>query len=766
MDNSTSFIKFVSAPALLGGGGSGSLTSILPSAVGDTSPSGIGTDFVTVQGNFARVLTSGEYTQLVSGNSTPDNTTAIPFDNGGANHLTANLTEVNSIKMSGGTTISIDSGKRLYVFSGAILGVGAAPSNIAGGNVAFEQYYPAGTQDPSDPIHNFTVGAYATDPAMASPGNPALGITDGAVGGTAQEGVITVPTGSILTQSSSDVISGAAGLTKSGGGTLQLFGINTFGGTKHFWTIDDTDGDTTEHSPTSGAPLTINAGRLEFNTDSNLGDAGSPVVLNGGTLAPLAVSTSTRAISLLNPSTNIIDVGASGDFTTSGQVTGTGLTKNGTGVLGLSNTNNNYSGGTLINAGRLRILASAPVAHPELGTGTVTLAGGSIEADDTFIFDRTVVTTSTNTTGGFYILPTKTLTFGSGSASTNAITGSGNIAVDGGGTLILANINGTQFDHSGRYFINNGSTLQYSPNDAAKTTAGIGNPPGGVLWTLTNGSTLRFNLSSTGFSDFGNTSEGVAVGTGGGNIDIVGTNSVYTQSALSGTGTLTKVGTGEYSLGASAAAGNTGFSGKFIITNGTFSVQDRNLSTNADNLLGTGSDSGLTPFMQVYGNTEFLYRGGGKSLTMASNQSIMLTSNGPVVPALGVITNVFTINGVIESDPVNPATGLQLDALSGSLVLAGSNTYAGDTFIKTLPTAGGTGLVRTGKANTLPSGTTVHFDAQSATGTATLDLSPAGTTTAFDQTVAGIINDGTLGTVTIRNSSHRRRQPHHQQPRR
>ena len=83
MDNSTSFIKFVTPPTLVGGGGTGTLTSILPSAVGDTSPTGLGSDFVTVTGpgNAVRVLTSGEYTTLASGSTAINNTIADPFNN-------------------------------------------------------------------------------------------------------------------------------------------------------------------------------------------------------------------------------------------------------------------------------------------------------------------------------------------------------------------------------------------------------------------------------------------------------------------------------------------------------------------------------------------------------------------------------------------------------------------------------------------------------------------------------------------------------------
>ena len=194
-------IKFLTAPATYGnGGGTGSTQiSILPSAIGDTSTSGSGTDFVTLDGSGnARPLTSGEYKVLASGNAANDNTIAS-----GTVNLSAAVTQVNSVKMSGATTLSIGSGKQLYVFSGAVLG-GSANSSVTGGNLAFQQNYPAGVYDDQNP-GNTTAGAYATDPFQGH----ADGITDGAIPTSIHEAVITVPSGATLVQDASNVISGA-----------------------------------------------------------------------------------------------------------------------------------------------------------------------------------------------------------------------------------------------------------------------------------------------------------------------------------------------------------------------------------------------------------------------------------------------------------------------------------------------------------------------------------------------------------------------------
>ena len=67
--------------------------------------------------------------------------------------------------MNGATTISIGSGDRLWVYSGAVLAVGATTSTIAGGNLAFDQDEPPGVYDLQNPA-NTTAGAYASDPLM------------------------------------------------------------------------------------------------------------------------------------------------------------------------------------------------------------------------------------------------------------------------------------------------------------------------------------------------------------------------------------------------------------------------------------------------------------------------------------------------------------------------------------------------------------------------------------------------------------------------
>ena len=337
--------------------------------------------------------------------------------------------------MSGSETISIGSGKRLWVFSGGVLGVGTASSSITGGELSFQDYRPQGDYNTQ------AIGAYDKDPFSFT---DAQGITDGVTPGSSNEAVITVPTGSTLIQDSTNVISGTQGLTKSGGGTLKLQGTNTFGSSRAYFYFDGSS--VTPVAAGTPQPVTINAGRLEFNVDANLGATASAIFINGGTLALQSASTSSRSITLASLGAIFIDAQSGVDFTVNGKVTGNALTKNGGGTLSLNNTSNDYSGGTFITAGYVRVIPGtvSNFGHTELGTGEVLMNGGSLRIDVTTIFNRILITTSTNTTGGFCIAPAATVTFGTGNCRDQRISGTGNIAIDGGGKLRLANINGAQ----------------------------------------------------------------------------------------------------------------------------------------------------------------------------------------------------------------------------------------------------------------------------------------------------------------------------------
>ena len=116
-------------------------------------------------------------------------------------------------------------------------------------------------------------------------------------------------------------ISGSGQLIKTGLGTLQLTGVNTYaGGTK------------------------VSAGTLQVQSDADLGKAGAPVILSGGALAievPRGEDdfATSRPISLTDPQSSVLVGNNAGAATLSGPVTGEALNKTGAGKLILTGAN-------------------------------------------------------------------------------------------------------------------------------------------------------------------------------------------------------------------------------------------------------------------------------------------------------------------------------------------------------------------------------------------------------------------------------------------
>jgi autotransporter-associated beta strand protein len=236
--------------------------------------------------------------------------------------------------------------------------------------------------------------------------------------------------------------------------------------------------------------LTLNGGTLAMAGAATLQTAHGSWDLDGGVTVPGTNTTSTiSALSVIpsqtggtifnvtNGATSGVDLLVSGTLINGTSTAATGIIKNGPGVMVLDN-NNNYTGGTTINGGVLRLGASgdsAPLATP-LGAGTVTINTASTLS---FVSSKGVTVTNAivDDNSGTTVLI---------SSGTNILTGvntySGKTIVSGGTILALQN--------SGS--INSSATITVSNATFDVSTGGTVNNPSGSLW-MTNST---FNLGT------------------------------------------------------------------------------------------------------------------------------------------------------------------------------------------------------------------------------------------------------------------------------
>ena len=223
--------------------------------------------------------------------------------------------------------------------------------------------------------------------------------------------------------------------------------------------------------------------------------------INTGATLQLGNSSSTFAFG----SGNIVDNGnlvlfpGSSGLTLANSVSGGGgLTISGGGTATLSGSNS-YSGGTTITSGTL-------VAQSPLPNGTAVTLGGP-GSQLTLSAAQTIGVLS----GNGAIATNSPLTVASGNFAGN-ISGTGSLAVSGGGTLILTGTN----PYSGGTTIGSGSTLQLSANGAVPANSNI--IDNGTL-TLISGTWPNFANPISG-------SGGLTI-SGGANVTLLATNNSY-----------------------------------------------------------------------------------------------------------------------------------------------------------------------------------------------------------------------------------------------
>lgn len=424
-------------------------------------------------------------------------------------------------------------------------------------------------------------------------------------------------------------------------------------------------------------------------------------------------------------------------FNGTGKITGpTTLQKDGTSNLTI-NTTNDYSGGTIINGGKVKMgNASA------LGTGSTALnAGGTLDVNGTSllfasdfggILDSSagtpVITISNNSAlslSGF-------ITNSGGSLSLVKV-GSGDLTINNpsfysGGTIISNDLVAAAVDHalgsgtitlaagSKRLVINDGATL--TNNVVINVGSGVGNSGQGMIQNsgggnaTLNGGTITVNGIAT--------AGGVFASTGGGTLTIgSAVNSPVTLQNGIRTGTVIFSGGGSYP--------------QFDVGNGSIILGANNgLCTTSIVQLATVYPStcvlDLAGFNQTLGG---LLNGGGGGVTGGTTPVVgnSSTTTDSLLTTVGTSSYSGIIQDVVGSGTMKTA----LKVAGGSLTLSGANTYTGNTTV-----TGGSLLVN----GSLASGSSVLVTNGNLGGTGTI----GGNTTV---TNTGTLTPGSGGVGTL-----------------
>ncbi len=662
------------------------------SSGGSFSKSNTGTLNLTGNNTFTgNISVSGGTLSIISDNALGVSTNAVSISSGAVLNLSSDMSSSRALTLgSGGGVLNI-SPSFTTTWSGnisesAVAGFtkdGTGILTLSGTNT-----YSGGT--------NINAGTLriANDNLLGSVGG---GVTFG--GGTLHttatlstgrsialsgNGTFEVDTSTSLT--CSGAISGSGLLTKLGSGNLILTGSNSYTGGN-----------------------VVSAGVLQGDTTNILGD-----IANAGSV--------------------VFDQGSTGTF--SGDISGAGsVTKQGAGTLILSGSNS-YSGGTTISAGALQgdttsltgnITNSGSLVFDQesLGTFSGDISGtGSVRKQGTGML---IFSGSNSYSGGFTIsegalqgdttsltgniTTSGSLVFDQGSTGTFSgdISGTGSLTKQGTGVLILSGTN----SYSGGTNINAGTLC--IANDSL-----LGDIGGGI--TFGGGNLNTTATLSTGRS--------IAL-SGNGTFEVDTSTSLTCSGAISGSGLLTKLGSGNLIL-----TGSNSYTGGNVVSAGV-------LQGDTGSILGNIANTGSVIFNQgttgafsgdISGTGSITKQGAGTLILSGSNSYSGGTTisagalQGDTTSLTGNITNSSSL--VFDQESLGTfsgdisGTGSVTKQGAGTLILSGSNSYSGGTTISVGALQGNT----TSLTGDITNNSSLVFN-QISTGTFLGDISGTGSVT-------------------------------------
>ncbi len=498
-----------------------------------------------------------------------------------------------------------------------------------------------------------------------------------------------------ISSHSGATLEGPVGIVKADLGTLALTGNNTYTGN-----------------------TTVNGGLVEFNSATALGATSNKVILNGGGLRWASGTTTdiSGRLDALGASGGTVDTnGNNVAFATA--LSGTGaLTKTGSGKLTLS-TVNTHSGGTVVNGGTLE-LGGADGTGPGLIRGNLTINSGATlrsAASNTFGWSDGVKVNAVTINGGTlehagttdlgwgiaYTLNGGTMSSNGGTsnstatskfafggaagansslnvtgtttstiagrlnlradnANTNvditvdtaatlnvtaAITGGATVGLTkkGAGILTLAGTNtyaGLTTVNAGLVEITNASSLGNGSGTNKLTLNG-----GGIRWGAAAGGDISARLNALGAS-------GATFNTNG--------HSIAFATGLSGTGGLTKSGTGTLTLnGDSNYSGATAVDAGSLLVNGSLGHTALSVAAGAT-LGGSGTLGGQTTI-----NRGAILAPGNSPGTLTFTHGLTLNSGAILDFELGSTSDLIRVSGGTLAGPSSGTVTLNLTDAGG-----------------------------------------------------------------------------------------------------
>ncbi|HYG24105.1 MAG TPA: autotransporter-associated beta strand repeat-containing protein [Verrucomicrobiae bacterium] len=472
-----------------------------------------------------------------------------------------------------------------------------------------------------------------------------------------------------------------------------------------------------------------------------------------------------------NPPVNIaglvspgsVTVNSSQDYTfitgNSGGIATGRLTKSGTGVLTLE-TDNSYTGPTVINAGTLQ------VGGPNLGGANGTLGSGPTTNNATLLFNRSSDYTYTNVISGAGNI---TNLGGSGAITLSGNVSGGVVSIAGAGTLVLSGSN----SYTGATIISAGSLNPRNPNALGTTAAGTIIENGARMYLDAN---IDFNGEAVSVAGGGPDSAG-ALRKGGNGVttwsgavsltadSVIGVDGGATlnlthANGISGNGfSLTLAGggngtvAGPINLGIGSLTKNDGgtwtvaatntYTGKTFINGGTLAIPA---------LSALGGIAAFAP--------DFVTLNGG-SLGVTTNLAFADGLRGFTVSGAAGGFNVGSGFSLVISNDIT-GSGTLTKSGAGTLILAGPNTFTGILNVDTAANGASDGSLRVAHPgaisgvqspiairNTLGGSSTLELDGTRGNITVSQEITIAGRSPAIPaiQSVTG--NNTLAGNLTL-----------------